>query len=81
MPILPNYCFPDLSPKWIISFTWPPTGIWTFPGGSASKEPTGNAGDLGSIPGLGRSPEEGNSYPPSVFWTGEFYALHDGIPW
>ena len=27
-----------------------------FPGGSDSKESTCNAGDLGSIPGLGRSP-------------------------
>ena len=34
-----------------------------FPGGSAGKEPTCNAEDLGSIPGLGRSPGEGNSYP------------------
>ena len=34
-----------------------------FPGGSASKESTCNAGDLGLIPGLGRSPEEGNGYP------------------
>ena len=31
-----------------------------FPGGSAGKESTG---DLGLIPGLGRSPGEGNSYP------------------
>ena len=31
--------------------------------GLAGKEPTCNAGDLGSIPGLGRSPGEGNSYP------------------
>ena len=30
-----------------------------FPGSSASKESTCNAGDLGSILGLGRSPEEG----------------------
>ena len=29
-------------------------------GSSDSKESTHNAGDLGSIPGLGRSPEEGN---------------------
>ena len=35
----------------------------TFPGGSAGKESACNAGDLGSIPGLGRSPGEGNSYP------------------
>ena len=34
-----------------------------FPCGSASKESTCNVGDLGSIPGLGRSPGEGNSYP------------------
>ena len=33
-----------------------------FPGGSDSKESACNAGDLGSIPGLGRSPGEGNSY-------------------
>ena len=33
------------------------------PCGSAGKESACNAGDLGSIPGLGRSPGEGNSYP------------------
>ena len=30
---------------------------------SVGKESACNAGDLGSIPGLGRSPGEGNSYP------------------
>ena len=34
-----------------------------FPGGSDSKELACNAEDLGSIPGLGRSPGEGNDYP------------------
>ena len=34
-----------------------------FPGGSASKESSCNAGGLGSIPGLGRSPGEGKGYP------------------
>ena len=34
-----------------------------FPGGSDSKESNCNAGDLGLIPGLGRSPGEGNDYP------------------
>ena len=34
-----------------------------FPGGSAGKESACDVGDLGLIPGLGRSPEEGNSYP------------------
>ena len=33
------------------------------PGGSEGKESTCNAGDLSSIPGWGRSPGEGNSYP------------------
>ena len=34
-----------------------------FPGGSEVKASACNAGDLGSIPGLGRSPGEGNSNP------------------
>ena len=34
-----------------------------FPGSSAGKESTCNAGDLGSIRGLGRSPGEGNGDP------------------
>ena len=32
-------------------------------GGSAGKESACNAGDLGSIPGMGKSPEVGNGYP------------------
>ena len=34
-----------------------------FPGGSEVKASACNAGDLGSIPGLGRSPGEGNGNP------------------
>ena len=34
-----------------------------FPGGSVGKESPCNGGDLGSIPGLGRSPGEGKGYP------------------
>ena len=34
-----------------------------FPGGSGSKVSACNAGDTGSIPGLGRSPGEGNGNP------------------
>ena len=34
-----------------------------FTGGSDGKESTCNAGNLGLIPGLGRSPGEGNGYP------------------
>ena len=33
-----------------------------LPGGPAGKEFTCNVGDLGSIPGLGRSPGEGKGY-------------------
>ena len=41
-----------------------PTPVFLdFPCGSAGKKPTYNAGDLGSIPGLERSPGEGNGYP------------------
>ena len=34
-----------------------------FPDSSAGKESTCNMGDLGLIPGLGRSPGEGKGYP------------------
>ena len=34
-----------------------------FPGGSEVKASACNAGDLGSIPGWGRSPGEGNGNP------------------
>ena len=34
-----------------------------FSGGSVGKEATYNAGDMGSIPGLGRSPGKGNDNP------------------
>ena len=33
-----------------------------FPGGSVVKNLPANAGDMGSIPGSGRSPGEGNGY-------------------
>ena len=37
-------------------------GLKCFPCGSAGKESTHNAGDLGSIPGVGRTPGEGKGY-------------------
>ena len=37
--------------------------LWGFPRGSEVKAPACNPGDLGSIPELGRYPEEGNSNP------------------
>ena len=44
----------------------------SFTGGSNSKESACKA-DLSSIPGLGRSPGEGNSLPTPVFLPGEFH--------
>ena len=38
--------------------------ILGFPGDSNSKESACNAGDLGLIPGLRRSPREGYGYSP-----------------
>ena len=37
--------------------------LWGFSGGSGSKESTCNAGDMGSITGLGRSPGGGHGNP------------------
>ena len=59
--------------------------ILGFPGGSEVKASASNAGDLGSIPGLGRSPGEGNGNPlqysgrwviedPAVIYIGECFA-------
>ena len=39
-----------------------------FPGSSDSKESAYNAGDPGSIPGSGRSPEEGKGHPLQHSW-------------
>ena len=36
--------------------------LWGFPGSSDGKETACNAGDPSLIPGLGRSPGEGNDY-------------------
>ena len=42
---------------------WIPHLSGGFPGGSEDKEPACNEGDSGLIPGLGKSPGEGNDYP------------------
>jgi len=36
---------------------------WVFPHGSDGKESACSAGDMGSVPGLGRSPGDGIGYP------------------
>ena len=55
---------------------FPPLLSVGFPGGSDSKESACNAGDLGLIPGSGRSPGEGNGNSlqyscPEIPWTEE----------
>ena len=47
-------------------YVWKKEG---FPGRSAGKESTCNAEDPGSIPGSGRSPAEGISYPLQYSWA------------
>ena len=54
--------------SWVRKIPWRrgrlPTSVFlSFPGGSAGKESACNVGDLGSVPGLGRYPGEGNGYP------------------
>ena len=58
---------PEFDP-WVEKIPWRterlPTPVFLgFPGGSAGKESACNAGDLGSIPGLGGSSGEENGYP------------------
>ena len=48
--------------------------VWGFPDSSVGKESAHKAGDLGFIPGLGKSPGEGKGYP--LFWPGEFHGLY-----
>ena len=52
----------DLIPDWIGILCINQWQIY-LPCGSDSKESTSNAGDLGSMPELGRSSREGNGYP------------------
>ena len=57
---------PGFNP-WVGKIPWRrerlPTPVLGFPCVSAGKESAFNAGDPGSIPGLGRSPGEGKGYP------------------
>ena len=41
-----------------------------FPGGSVVKNPSANAGDVGSISGSGKSPGEGNGNPLQYSYLG-----------
>ena len=56
-----------------------------FSGGSDGKESACNVGDLGSIPGLGRSPREGKGYslqysfPESSMNRGAWWSTVHGV--
>ena len=50
--------------KWVsYMYIYIPSLLEDFPGGSDGKVSGNNAGDLGLIPGSGRSPGEGNGNP------------------
>ena len=49
--------------KWMFAFMGFLDWFWGFPCGSAGQESTCSSGDLGLIPGLGRSSGEGKGYP------------------
>ena len=68
---LERICLQSRRPQfdsWVEKIRWRrdrlPTPVFLgFPCGSAGKESACNAGGLGLIPGLGRSPGEGKGYP------------------
>ena len=57
-----------------------------FPRGPVDKNLPANAGDMGLIPGSGRSPEEGNGYPlqysclENLLDRGAWQAVVHGVP-
>ena len=48
---------------YVVDYLYSITGVQGFPDSSVGKESACKEGDLGSIPGLGRSPGEGKGYP------------------
>ena len=51
---------------------------WGFPGGAVVKDPPANAGDIGLIPRLGRSPGGGNGNPLQYSCLGNSMAEDPG---
>ena len=51
-----------------------------FPGSSVGKESACNAGDPGSIPGMGRSSGEGIGYPLEYSWASLVAQLVKNLP-
>ena len=75
-PFLNSFTTLNICPYLCLLFqSYPETGSFSSsvkydgsPGGSDGKESTGNAGDLGSIPGLGRCPGGGHGNPFQCSW-------------
>ena len=65
--------------KHLLNTYYVPISILGFPCGSGGRESACNVGDLGLIPGLGRSPWRRERLPTPVFWPGEFHGLYS--PW
>ena len=57
------YLTAPAKPYWRFQMSMYQSEVYGFPGGSEVKASACNAGDLGSIPGSGRSPGEGNGNP------------------
>ena len=77
--------------SWLLNIFKTYMNVVGFPCGSAGKESACKVGDLGSIPGLGRSPGEGKGYPlqysglenPMDYVVHAVYAVLHGLrcPW
>ena len=63
LPLVPPGKLSNGMSIYLFLFIYIYANIWGFPGGSEVKVSACNAGDLGSIPGSGKSPEEGNGNP------------------
>ena len=68
--LLPRACFSSA----------PDSPSMAFPGSSAGKKSTSNAGDPGSIPGSGRSAGEEISYPLQYSWVSLVAQLVKNLP-
>ena len=71
--------------SWVRKMLWRrdrlPTPVFLgFPSGSAGKESSCNAGDLGFIPGLERCPGEGIGYPLQYSWASFVAQLVKNLP-
>ena len=62
-PVISETCVANSQNIWLKSNKLLVLYWRVFPCGSARKESAYNVGDLGSVPGLGRSPGEGKGYP------------------